>query len=94
MTSTVAIRELRQNLSRYLRRVEAGESLVVTDRGRGVARLVPLASEPYAELATRFGTTTPTGRLEDAAARLDGPHLPAGTTDTFLAESRGEHGRR
>lgn len=90
MSSTVAIRELRQNLSRYLRRVEAGESLIVTDRGRGVARLVPLASEPYAELAAGFGATTPTGRLEQAAARLDGPSLPAGTTDAFLAESRGE----
>lgn len=90
MAATVAIRELRQNLSRYLRRVEAGESLIVTDRGRGVARLVPLASEPYAELTARLGATTPTGRLEDAAARLRGPRHPAGTTDAYLAEGRGE----
>jgi len=68
--------------------------LIVTDRGRGVARLVPLASEPYAELATLFGATTPAGRLEDAAARHDRRRLPAGTTDAFLAESRGERARR
>lgn len=39
---TVSVRELRQNLSRYLRRVEAGETLDVVSRGRRVARLVPL----------------------------------------------------
>jgi prevent-host-death family protein len=38
----VQIRELRQNLSKYVRRVVAGESLEVTDRGRPVAMLVPL----------------------------------------------------
>jgi prevent-host-death family protein len=37
----VGIRELRQNLSVYLRRVKRGESLEVTERGKTVARLVP-----------------------------------------------------
>lgn len=37
----VGVRELRQNLSVYLRRVEAGETLEVTDRGRPVALLTP-----------------------------------------------------
>ena len=41
MTSTVGIAELRQNLSRYLRRVERGERLIVTDRNRPVAELGP-----------------------------------------------------
>lgn len=86
----VAVRELRQNLSRYLDRVKDGEELIVTERGREVARLTPLASEPYAALAARFGATVPAGRLEDVAARLHPPGAPAGTTDAFLAESRGE----
>ena len=38
----VGVRELRQNLSVYLRRVKTGESLEVTERGRPVALLVPL----------------------------------------------------
>src|SRR5438270_12085432 len=38
----VGVRELRQNLSVYLRRVAAGQRLRVTDRGRIVAALVPL----------------------------------------------------
>jgi prevent-host-death family protein len=41
MKKTVGVAELRQNLSRYLRRVERGERLVVTDRNRPVAELGP-----------------------------------------------------
>jgi prevent-host-death family protein len=41
MKSTVGVAELRQNLSRYLRRVERGERLIVTDRNRPVAELGP-----------------------------------------------------
>jgi prevent-host-death family protein len=41
MDRTVGIAELRQNLSRYLRRVENGERLLVTDRNRPVAELGP-----------------------------------------------------
>lgn len=41
MTRTVGVGELRQNLSRYLRLVERGERLVVTDRNRPVAELGP-----------------------------------------------------
>jgi prevent-host-death family protein len=39
--TTVGVAELRQNLSRYLRLVERGERLVVTDRNRPVAELGP-----------------------------------------------------
>lgn len=38
----IGIRELRQNASEYIRRVEQGETIEVTDRGRPVARLAPL----------------------------------------------------
>jgi prevent-host-death family protein len=38
---TVGIRELKDHLSRYVRQVEAGDTVIVTDRGRVVAELVP-----------------------------------------------------
>lgn len=38
----VGIRELRQNATAVLRRVAAGEVVEVTDRGRAVARIVPM----------------------------------------------------
>jgi prevent-host-death family protein len=89
MSARVGVRELRQNLSRYLERVKAGEELIVTEHGREVARLIPVAAEAYAELAA-VGASAPTGRLERVAERLHPPGAPTGTTDAFLAESRGE----
>lgn len=49
---TVTVRELRQNLSVFLRRVERGETLSVTNHGRAVAVLAPLpgASDPIDRL--------------------------------------------
>jgi prevent-host-death family protein len=41
MSDPVGVAELRQNLSKYLRRVAAGERLVVTDRNKPVAELGP-----------------------------------------------------
>ena len=38
----VGIRELRDNLSRYLNQVRDGTEVTVTDHGRAVARIVPL----------------------------------------------------
>lgn len=42
MTS-VGVRELRDKLSEYLRRVEQGELLLITDRGRPIGELGPAA---------------------------------------------------
>jgi antitoxin (DNA-binding transcriptional repressor) of toxin-antitoxin stability system len=35
----VGVRELRADLSKWLKRVQAGEEIVVTDRGRPIARI-------------------------------------------------------
>jgi prevent-host-death family protein len=90
MSEPVGVRELRQNLSKYLDRVKAGEDLIVTEHGREVARLVPVAADGYAELAARFGATVPVGRLEDTVARLSPRRAPAGTTDAYLADTRAD----
>lgn len=89
----VGVRELRQNLSRYLERVKEGETLTVTERGHEVARLVPSypgVNPRYIELAEKFGATIPKGDLVETIANL--PPLanpaPAGTTDALLAEDR------
>lgn len=37
----VGVRDLKDSLSAYLRRARAGEHIVVTERGRPVAKLVP-----------------------------------------------------
>jgi len=90
MAEPVGVRELRQNLSKYLDRVKAGQDLVVTEHGREVARLVPIGAEAYAELAARLGASVPVETLEAIAARLSAPGAPAGTADAYLADARSE----
>jgi len=48
---SVGVRDLRDNLSKYLRRVREGELLVITDRGRPIGELGPAAGGPSAERA-------------------------------------------
>lgn len=69
---SIGIRELRQNASRYLRLVEAGETLEVTDRGRPVALLVPPPS------GTGYDRLVGEGRIRQGDGRLAelGPPLP------------------
>jgi prevent-host-death family protein len=61
----VGVRELRQNLSRYLAEVKEGESFVVTERGREVARLTPSGppDSPLARLVADKGATMPRADL-------------------------------
>lgn len=65
MERRVGVRELRQNLSRYLDEVKGGESLTVTERGRDVARLTPAGPHdaPLARLAAERGASLPRGSL-------------------------------
>lgn len=56
----IGIRELRQQLSSVIRRVRSGRTLEVTDRGRTVARIVPVApSLPGAEQLIAEGKLYP-----------------------------------
>ena len=61
---SIGVRELRQQASRYLREVEQGETIEVTDRGRPVALLVPVPAE------SRLEQLAAGGRLAPAAADL------------------------
>ena len=63
--SKVGIRELRQNLSVYVRRIHRGERFEVTDRGKPVALLVPLpdGASPLERLVAEGRVTMPEGDL-------------------------------
>lgn len=87
------MRELRRDASRWLARVRAGESFVVTDRGRPVARLTPLSpDEGYAALVADGRLLPGSGRaLDDVLADLDGVAPPGGAgLSAALAELRDE----
>jgi prevent-host-death family protein len=87
--TTVGVAQLRQNLSKYLRLVERGERLVVTDRNRPVAELGPPSSsgEALDRLIAEGRVSRPTRR------RLPEPLQLAGDPRTLsraLDDVRGE----
>jgi prevent-host-death family protein len=69
--ASVGIRELRQDLSRYLERVKRGERLTVTDRNRPVAVLAPLPEDedPWERMIAE-------GRIVPAEQEWDLDNLP------------------
>lgn len=58
------MRELRQHASKYLARVALGETLEVTDRGRPVARLVPVSADPWKDLLASGRVVQPEGEAD------------------------------
>ena len=92
MIST-GIRELKNNLSRYVRQIEAGKRIAVTAHGRVVAELVP---HGRGTSARRYDALIASGVIEPAAD----PQLPlrpwprlhtrAGTAAEVIDADRGE----
>lgn len=75
--ASVGVRELRQRASELLRRVEAGETIEVTDRGRPVAVLAPLPEAEPLERLRAAGDVVPAARdLNDLPKPLP---LPRGS---------------
>jgi prevent-host-death family protein len=48
---TVGVRELKNNLSHYLRAVKKGKPITITERGQSVAILMPAGPSPDVQLA-------------------------------------------
>jgi prevent-host-death family protein len=74
--ASVGIRELRQRASELLRRVEDGESIEITDRGRPVAMLAPLPDDPLERLRAAGDLQASEGELSELPEPLA---VPAGT---------------
>ena len=95
MAST-GIRELKDHLSRYVRRIEAGERIVVTAHGRVVAELVPPAQKPGVARRSRYDELVANGvirlALEGGDPLEEWPdiRLPAGTAAQLIDSDRGE----
>lgn len=92
----VGIRELKAKLSQYIRLVEAGESVLVTDRGTVVAELRPpgpaahvLHPSGLAELERRGAAST--GAPHDPSLYAPRPRvLPADRLRELLDAERGD----
>ena len=55
----VGVRQFRDGLSQYLQRVQDGDVFVVTDRGRAIARVVPINGDDVMERLIAEGLVTP-----------------------------------
>ena len=68
---TVGVREFRAGLASWLDRARAGEQIIVTERGRPVARLVPERGErQHSDLVERMRGTGTTGMTTDQIMAL------------------------
>ncbi|MGH2383107.1 MAG: type II toxin-antitoxin system Phd/YefM family antitoxin [Candidatus Limnocylindria bacterium] len=93
-SNRVGIRELRQNLSVYVRRVrEEGRAYEVTERGEPVARLTPLEDRPTSLIEQMIAD----GRITEATRSIkDLPppvKLPGKPLSQVLQEMRDEDPR-
>jgi len=84
----IGVRELRQNLSVYLRRVKEGVTLEVTEHGRAVARLTPLPEgESILDRMIAEGKATPAaGSIDEFLAQR--PKVDEGTAKRLQRELR------
>ena len=97
MMQTTSITQLKNSLSAYLRDVKAGEEVLITDRGRPIARLVPVSSsdsmEEHLEEMERKGLLRRgTGRLPDDFWDMPRMEDPEGLVLKALLQER-EDGR-
>jgi prevent-host-death family protein len=81
----VGIRELRNHLSRYLERVRDGHEVVVTDRGRAIARVVPVGGERVLDRLIAEGVVTPGRQPKRRTAR---PIKTKGTVSDLVGDQR------
>ncbi len=66
----VSISEFRNHLPEYLNRIEAGEEIWITRRGRVVARVHPVR-DPRADAKTRLKALRGVARVGDVVAPVD-----------------------
>jgi prevent-host-death family protein len=66
VSAEVGVRELKARLSAYLAAVQQGKEVIVTDRGRPVARIVPVDAEWEAHRAQMIAQ----GRLRPARSKV------------------------
>lgn len=82
----VGVRELHDQLSRYVQQVAAGHEVIVTSRGRRVARLSPIdVADPLASLRARGLVSDPQSAW---MPRADRPAVREPLDDVVLEQRR------
>ncbi len=84
----VAISTLRAELSSWIQRAQAGEEVVVTDRGTPVARLLPVDTAPLLERLVQSGVLNKPRRADRPAARAASRVHARGPVADLVSEQR------
>jgi antitoxin (DNA-binding transcriptional repressor) of toxin-antitoxin stability system len=94
--ASAGVRELKNNLSRYVRRIEAGERIAITAHGRVVAELGPPGAATRGGGRSRYddlvaeGVVRPPVEPGDPLADWPDLRLPAGTAAVLIEADRGK----
>jgi prevent-host-death family protein len=84
----IGVRELRDHLSRWLEEVKAGRELVVTERGRPVARLVPATGRTSMDDLIAAGVVTPPRHRREPASTFGRVRTDGGVVEFVLRQRR------
>ena len=84
----VGIRELRDHLSRWLDEVKDGGEIVITDRGRAVARLVPASRSSRLDELIERGIVTPPADARQPSDALPSVRAGGDITEYVLEQRR------
>jgi prevent-host-death family protein len=96
---TASVSETKNNLSAILREVREGESYLIVDRGKPVARLDPVAAEVKgadqrrAELESKGVLRRGRGKVRRELIETPPPRLPAKVSALALLLKEREEGR-
>jgi prevent-host-death family protein len=90
-----AVSKLKAHLSEYLNQVKAGSEIIITDRGKPVARLVPVSlvgtmRESLAAMERQGLIKLGSGKLPKEFWTMHRPEDPDGLVLKALLEERGE----
>lgn len=94
---SVGVKVLKNKLSEYLRFAAAGETVLVTDRDRVIAELIPPREGRSIAVADAFlAEAVRRGWLTAPAIRGDGPppRLPVASSHDLLSELAADRGDR
>jgi prevent-host-death family protein len=95
MITSTGIKELRSSLTETLERVRAGETVVVTDHGEPIARIVPIEpeGERIARLIRAGVLRAPLKPIDESFWKLPRAEDPEGLLVKAALEERGGDGR-
>ena len=91
-TASVGIRDAKMHLSKYLKMVQTGTEIIITDRGRPVGKIVPIQREDLS-LEERIKILEGQGLIEEISPerlkKIPSPiRVPDNLAQKFLQEDR------